>query len=138
MAEEEAEATNEADVTQGRKLVRLNDNPPLYYVNNTEVGMTNWDVSLRLSRIVKADAEALYVRDEAVVTMSLHHAKAVALILGGYLAQYEQLNGVLPVPFAGAGMAPGHGGGKYEADVPIDMFSGAPEESEAKAEKEAE
>ena len=119
----ETDPANEtAKASTGRKLVRLGENTPAYYVNNTEVGMTSWDVTLRLARIEKADSEALYIRDQAIITMSLHHAKAVAMILSAYIAQYESQNGPLAVPVPGSGLAPEQAGGKIEVDVPIALY----------------
>jgi hypothetical protein len=118
---EETDTTNKpAKTPTVRKLVRLGENVPTYYVNNTEVGMTTWDVSLRLSRIEKADNEALYVRDQAIVTMSLQHAKAVTAILAGYLEQYERDNGPLALPAPGVGLVQGQG--NIEVEIPTSMF----------------
>jgi hypothetical protein len=85
---------------QARKLVRKSaENFKVYYVNNSEVGMTTWDLSIRFARISAADTENLYVEDQAIVTMSLQHAKALAMILSSYVKQYEEGNGKLSVPF---------------------------------------
>lgn len=131
MPEEEAPVIPESEpALQGRKLVRLGEDTPFYYVNNTEVGMTTWDISLRLSRIEKADKEFLYLRDQATVTMSLQHAKAVAVILLGYIQQYESVNGPLAVPIPGAGLVAEDRGGKIETEVPIALYPDAEPQAE--------
>jgi hypothetical protein len=72
-----------------------------YYANNSEVGMTMYDITIRFGRIIGAEADALRVEDQALVTMSLPHAKALLLILNSYVSQYEKDNGFsLPTPFA--------------------------------------
>lgn len=68
---------------------------PRYYANNTEVGMTSYDISLKFAVIDRAEADSLYVQDQAIVTMSMHHAKAVARILTAYVAQFEDKHGRL-------------------------------------------
>lgn len=95
MPEEKKEETLEA--TRMVKVVHSGE-APRYYTNNTEIGMTSYDISLKFATIDKADNETLHVRDQAIVTMSLHHAKAVARILTAYVAQFEQNHGPLYSP----------------------------------------
>lgn len=66
-----------------------------YYTNNTEIGMTSYDLSLKFAVIDHADADGLHVRDQAIISMSMHHAKAVARILTAYVAQFEHQHGLL-------------------------------------------
>ena len=68
---------------------------PRYYTNNTEVGMTSYDISLKFAVIDHADNETMYVQDQAIISMSLHHAKAVAKLLTAYVAQFERNHGPL-------------------------------------------
>lgn len=71
-----------------------------YYVNNSEVGMTMYDITIRFGRITGAEANVLRVEDQAMVTMALPHAKAVLAILHSYITQYEKDNRLtLPTPF---------------------------------------
>jgi len=88
MAEEQQEKP------QPIKVIRSGDEPR-YYANNTEIGMSSYDISLRFAVIDHADAEGLHVLNRAIVTMSLHHAKAVADILSTYVAQFERDHGAL-------------------------------------------
>jgi hypothetical protein len=53
-------------------------------------------------RIDHADGTNLYVKDQAIVSMSLHHAKALMMILAAYITQYEKDNGKLAVPIPSA------------------------------------
>ncbi len=98
---EEAKPKNKDDVNpQMRKVVRSPAaNFSAYYTNNSEVGMTTYDLSIKFGRIEGADAENLYLQDQAIITMSLQHAKALAMILSSYIKQYEKDNGKLFVPF---------------------------------------
>lgn len=100
---------------------RRAENFAVYYTNNSEIGMTTWDLSIRFARIEGSDGTTLSVQDQAVITMSLHHAKALAMILGTYIKQYEKDNGKLAVPF-GSIASPE----TKEHDVPMSMF-GQPE-----------
>lgn len=84
-----------------RNIVRTRaDNFATYYTNNSEVGMTTYDLSIKFALIEGADNENLYLKDQTLVTMSLNHAKALAMILSSYVTQYENENGKLFVPFA--------------------------------------
>ncbi len=60
--------------------------------------MTSYDLHLKFALIESADAETIEVKDQAVISMSLHHAKAVAGILAAYVAQFEKQHGPLFVP----------------------------------------
>lgn len=94
MPEEQQE---EFETVAVRQLVH-SGGAPRYYANNTEVGMTSFDLSLRFAVIDHVDDEGLHVTDQAIITMSLHHAKVVAGILSAYINQYEKQNGDLFVP----------------------------------------
>jgi len=95
MPEEKKEETLEAI-----RMVKVahSGEAPRYYANNTEIGMTSYDISLKFATIDKADDDTLHVQDQAIVTMSLHHAKAVARILTAYVAQFEAKHGSLYAP----------------------------------------
>jgi hypothetical protein len=100
MSESAKNESQGAGQPPARKLVRVPaDNFATYYVNNSEVGMTTWDLSIRFARIEGIEEDILRVQDQAVITMSLQHAKALAMILASYVKQYEKDNGKLYVPF---------------------------------------
>jgi hypothetical protein len=84
-----------------RTIVHVPESVPArYYANNTEVAMTSFDLSLRFAQIEGADVGNLYVRDQAIISLSLHHAKAVAQILVAHIDQYEKQHGELFIPGA--------------------------------------
>ena len=70
-----------------------------------------------MAKIEKADSDTLYVKDQATITMSLQHAKAVVMIVASYLQQYERDNGPLATPLLGA-----FDTGKVEVEIPTSMF----------------
>ena len=125
-----SEADEPKPLPPTRKIVRTPaENFQVYYANNSEIGMTTWDLSIRFGRISGADSESLRVQDLAVITMSLHHAKALAMILSTYIKQYEKENGRLAVPFGTIGEAESR-----EHSIPTSMF----QEPEKEKEKEKE
>ena len=71
---------------------------PTYYVNNTGVETSVWDVKLRLSETIDTDKDRniLRIRELAIVRMSPQHAKVVLGILSGHLKKYEQQFGKIP------------------------------------------
>jgi hypothetical protein len=96
MPEEEKKPVGKLEVTT-RKVIHSGE-APRYYANNTEIGMTSFDISIKFAQIVGAKEGDLIVDDQAVVSMSLHHAKALAKILVAYISQFEQQHGPLFVP----------------------------------------
>ncbi len=96
MADENQKETGESVVTE-RKVVHLGD-VPRYYTNNSEIAMTSFDLHIKFALIESSDDESLYVKDQAIISMSLHHAKAVAQILSAYVTQFEKQHGKLFVP----------------------------------------
>ena len=80
-----------------RKVVHSGE-APRYYTNNTEIAMTSFDLHIKFALIENADAESIHVKDQAIISMSLHHAKAVARILNAYVTQFEQQHGPLFIP----------------------------------------
>jgi hypothetical protein len=96
MAEEAKKTVGKLEFTE-RKVVHSGE-APRYYANNTEIGMTSFDISIKFAQIVGADEGELIVNDQAIVSMSLHHAKALARILVAYVKQFEQQHGPLFVP----------------------------------------
>lgn len=96
MPEQEEKPAGEMEFAE-RKVVHTGD-APVYYANNTEIAMTSFDISIKFAQIVDADSEVVNVRDQAIVAMSLHHAKALARILVAYVKQFEQQHGKLFVP----------------------------------------
>jgi hypothetical protein len=104
MADEEKKELGKLEFTE-RKVLHSGE-APRYYANNTEVGMTSFDISFKFALIDSADEGALYVKDQAIVSMSLHHAKSVAALLVAYITQFEQQHGVLFVPSLGQAEIP--------------------------------
>jgi hypothetical protein len=96
MQEEEKKPVGKMEFTE-RKVVHSGE-APRYYANNTEIGMTSFDISIKFAQIVAADDQNLTVNDQAIISMSLHHAKALARILVAYIKQFEQQHGPLFVP----------------------------------------
>ena len=77
-------------------LVHRATNFASYYVNNTSITGTPWDIALMLGRIVDIQDGAPIVEQFAQVYMSPQHAKAVAELLTKQLAHYEATHGVIP------------------------------------------
>jgi uncharacterized protein DUF3467 len=96
MADENQKEAGELVVTE-RKVVHSGD-APRYYTNNTEIAMTSFDLHIKFALIESSDDESLYVKDQAIISMSLHHAKAIAGILVAYVKQFERQHGPLFVP----------------------------------------
>ncbi|MDO8794865.1 MAG: DUF3467 domain-containing protein, partial [Vicinamibacterales bacterium] len=73
---------------------------PTYYVNNTAVETTVWDIRLKLAETIEVDAERRItrVRELASVRMSPQHAKVVVAILLRHLENYETNFGKIPEP----------------------------------------
>jgi len=94
MSDEKQEKKQEDKTFKVLKVVHRGE-APRYYANNTEVGMTSYDLSLKFAVIEEGDEEALYVKDQAIISMSMHHAKAVAKLLTAYVAQFERNHGLL-------------------------------------------
>ncbi|HEY4424443.1 MAG TPA: DUF3467 domain-containing protein [Pyrinomonadaceae bacterium] len=80
-----------------RKVVHSGE-APRYYTNNTEVAMTSYDLHLKFAIVESADATTINVKDQAIISMSLHHAKALLGLLYAYVAQFEKQHGPLSVP----------------------------------------
>lgn len=97
MSEEEKKPTRDELEAAIRKVVHLGD-APRYYTNNTEIGMTSYDIQLKFAIVESADATTMNVRDQAIISMSLHHAKAVLGLLYTYVVQFEKQHGPLSVP----------------------------------------
>jgi hypothetical protein len=96
MAEEAKKPVGKLEFTE-RKVVHSGE-APRYYANNTEIGMTSFDISIKFAQIVGSEEGELIVHDQAIVSMSLHHAKALTKILVAYITQFEQQHGKLFVP----------------------------------------
>jgi len=71
---------------------------PTFYVNNTLVETSVWDVRLRLGETLETDREnnILRVRELATVRMSPQHAQVVHAILSKHLENYERQFGKIP------------------------------------------
>lgn len=65
------------------------------YVNNAQIAVSIWDVTLQFGRVVSDDNEKILVKDEVTVIMSLQHAKAFAQILRENIDKYEKQIGTL-------------------------------------------
>jgi hypothetical protein len=97
--EDKPEVLDKKDILRERKVIHRSDGPtPKYYTNNTELAMTSFDLSIRFGQVEEADADAIYVRDQAIISMSLHHAKAMVKVLAAYVKQFEHQHGELFVP----------------------------------------
>ena|SRR6266404_5110811 len=95
----EADPNINEQTLKERKVIHRSDGPvPKYYTNNTELAMTSFDISIRFGQIEEADADSIAVRDQAIISMSLHHAKALVKILAAYVAQFEKQHGTLFLP----------------------------------------
>jgi hypothetical protein len=79
------------------KTVICEGEPARYYANNTEVAITSFDISIKFALIDRSDSEHLYLKDQAIVAMSLHHAKAVTDILQRHIAEFERIHGPLSI-----------------------------------------
>lgn len=97
MAKEENEEEVGKLVFKERKINRSGD-APRYYANNTEVAMSSFDLSIKFGLIEDATNEEINITTQATISMSLHHAKAVAKILTAYVKQFEQQHGPLFIP----------------------------------------
>lgn len=71
---------------------------PVFYVNNTQVETSFWDVGLRLAVTVSVDKprNTAQVRDLAHVRMSHQHARVLAGFLTEQLDTYEERYGRIP------------------------------------------
>lgn len=78
--------------------VRGGNDVPTFYVNNTFVETSVWDIRLRLGETLETDREhnILRVREIANVRMSPQHARAVLTILENHLENYEKQFGKIP------------------------------------------
>jgi Protein of unknown function (DUF3467) len=97
MPEEEKKVTLGELEAVTRKVVHSGE-APRYYTNNTEIAMTSYDLQLKFAVVESADATTMNVKDQAVISMSLHHAKALLGLLYAYVAQFEKQHGRLSVP----------------------------------------
>jgi hypothetical protein len=97
MPEEEKKVTLGELEMATRKVVHSGE-APRYYTNNTEIAMTSYDLHLRFAIVESADATKMNVKDQAIISMSLHHAKALLGLLYAYVAQFEKQHGPLGVP----------------------------------------
>jgi hypothetical protein len=97
MPEEEKKVTLGELEAATRKVVHSGE-APRYYTNNSEIGMTSYDLHLRFGLIESADSNTINVKDQAIISMSPHHAKALLGLLAAYVAQFERQHGRLSVP----------------------------------------
>jgi hypothetical protein len=80
----------------GRKVVFTNDPDaelPAYYVNNTRLTLSNWDVRFEFGQIQDSPDDELRVHQTVRLLMSLQHAKALLGILHENIAAYEKAMG---------------------------------------------
>ena len=98
MPEEEGKKVTLGELEAATRKVVHAGEAPRYYVNNSEIGMTSYDLHLRFAIIESADAQTINVKDQAIISMSLHHAKALLGLLYAYVAQFEKQHGPLHVP----------------------------------------
>lgn len=96
MPEEKKKPVGKLEFTE-RKVVHSGE-APRYYANNSEIGMTSFDISIKFAQITGASEGEITVEDQAIVSMSLHHAKSVAALLVAYITQFEEQHGLLFVP----------------------------------------
>ena len=73
-----------------------NGEGPQFYVNNTGLNASPFDVTLQLGQMIEATADRLVVRELARVIMSPQHAKALYSALGSIIATYEATIGTIP------------------------------------------
>ncbi len=78
------------------QIVRRPD-MPTYYASSTGVITTNYDISLIFGKMEQNADNKLFVDQFAKVTMSYHHAKVLAEMLGKTIEKYEKDNGLLNV-----------------------------------------
>ncbi len=69
-----------------------------FYCNHSETSMSPWDCRIKFSQLKDQGNGKIAIEDQAIATMSLHHAKALAVALTQSIAQYEQANGNLSIP----------------------------------------
>ena len=67
------------------------------YSNNIGIQLTNWDVRLIFTEVVPA-MDSVSIQLRSLVTLVPAQAKALVMVLGEQLKQYEQMNGEIPWP----------------------------------------
>lgn len=68
------------------------------YSNNVEVGVSAWDVRIKLGEIVEANDNRLDISILATLFMSPPHAKAFSKVLAENIKKYEAAMGEIPMP----------------------------------------
>ena len=86
--------------------VRRRPDLAVYYVNNTGIIGTPWDISLLLGRIVDIEDGKPIVDQFAQVYMTPAHAKAVNVLLTKQIDAYERSHGLIPTTGYTVGSAP--------------------------------
>ena len=83
---------------QAKVVVEQSETTPIYYVNNTQIQTSYWDVGMHLSVTVGVDQESntTLVRPLAHIRMSHQHARVIVDILTQQLEEYEKHHGPIP------------------------------------------
>ena len=96
--------------TKGRmKTEYVGPEGPSIYANSTEMGISAWDVRIKLGEIVGLGEEpnSIAAKHIATVLMAPAHAKAFYEALGGTLKLYEEKFGEIDLErIRGAAIAP--------------------------------
>jgi len=68
---------------------------PSYYVNATNAMINRWDIRLVFSEIMPLSSESVVAVPQCSVVMSPQHAKALHILLGEQIKEYEKTMGEL-------------------------------------------
>ena len=71
---------------------------PTVYVNSVQLGLSTFDIRIRMGVMEEATPELIVTRVVTNVYMSPQHAKVFADLLNGQLAKYEAMHGPIVLP----------------------------------------
>lgn len=97
-----AQMTSVKKNSKKAKSVRTNEytksleNLPSFYINNTQVMVSNFDFKLTLGQLIEATKDKVLVDPQVTIFMSPQHAKAVSNLLTAQLEAYETNHGPIP------------------------------------------
>ena len=96
---EDQETQNDGSAPQQPERVRAPNYQELY-VNQSEFGITPWDMQIMLGRIQGKLPEGFTLEELVMITMSPHHAKAFMMALAANVRAWEQSFGEIQLPQA--------------------------------------
>lgn len=74
------------------------DRYDVFYANNTEVGVSPWDMRFKFAQLMGGDETNIFLEDQCDVVLSLQHAKALGIIIRQHINSYEAAYGKLAIP----------------------------------------